>query len=71
MARKVPPAPRAMTGSKGPTWKPPKATTTGNYGAAVSAAAHARNAARMPNMAREMPEPMPRPRTPKLPWHGG
>lgn len=28
------------------TWKPAKASTTGNYGKAVSAAAKARNAAR-------------------------
>lgn len=39
-------APTTTTSTKGPAWKPAKATTTGNYGAAVSTAAKARNAAR-------------------------
>lgn len=34
------------TVSSGPSWKPAKSSTTGNYGKAVSAAAHTRNAAR-------------------------
>lgn len=38
--------PTTTSTTAGPSWKPAKATTTGNYGQAVSAAAKARNAAR-------------------------
>lgn len=43
---KTPSAPKVDSATAGPGWKPAKASVTGNYGKAVSAAAHTRNAAR-------------------------